>query len=262
MNRWPTRPEPLTPPEEANRIHKLLSWPPFFQAVAEGRKRFEIRKDDREPRFRVGDYLVLCEYNPQTERYSGKQLTVRVTYLSASFVPEGHVVMSIEPWVPTPAAAVGAARVNANPLGTTERAPDHTRAAGVVQGPDPRPSSDLDRALKAENSNRYFQEQVATLTREKNQALLERATTTEAARAERDGLLNAFRACHDADLFHTMLRAKAIESDLHALRTALASLEYEMREHQTTQFCKHHGIGPEVITKWADQLAALWKRTS
>ena len=87
-------------------IHELRSWPPFFQAVVDGRKRFEIRKDDREPRFQVGDCLVLCEWEPSTETYSGEQCAVRVTYLSASFAPEGCVVMSIEPWVAALDAAV------------------------------------------------------------------------------------------------------------------------------------------------------------
>jgi hypothetical protein len=77
-------------------MHELRSWPEFFRAVVEGRKRFEIRKDDRG--FRVGDCLVLCEWDPKAERYSGDQFAVRVTYLSASFAPEGHVAMTIQPW--------------------------------------------------------------------------------------------------------------------------------------------------------------------
>jgi hypothetical protein len=98
----------VVPSPRAARIHELRSWPPFFRAVVDGLKRFEIRKDDRDPRFQVGDCLVLCEWEPKTETYSGEQFAVRVTYLSASFAPEGHVVMSIEPWaVPSPRGRAG-----------------------------------------------------------------------------------------------------------------------------------------------------------
>lgn len=91
---------------QGSRIHELKSWPPFFQAVKDGRKRFEIRKDDREPRFQVGDCLVLCEWVPAAKTYTGEQFAVRVIYLSASFAPEGCVAMTIEPWAaPAPEGA-------------------------------------------------------------------------------------------------------------------------------------------------------------
>lgn len=92
---------------EPNRVHTLKTWPPFFRAVVNGEKRYEIRKDDREPRYAVGDCLVLQEWNPQTEQYTGEMFSVRVTYLSASFAPEGHVVMSIEPWADAPNSLPG-----------------------------------------------------------------------------------------------------------------------------------------------------------
>lgn len=43
--------------------HSLKCWPSYFEDVRSGRKPFEVRKDDREPMFREGDWLVLNEFN-------------------------------------------------------------------------------------------------------------------------------------------------------------------------------------------------------
>lgn len=78
--------------------HDLKTWPKAFQAVFDGRKRYEIRKDDRG--FAVGDLLYLREWEPHTESYTGREMMVRVTYMTKGGewgLPEGMCVMSIEP---------------------------------------------------------------------------------------------------------------------------------------------------------------------
>jgi hypothetical protein len=89
------------------RSHDLKTWPEPFQAVREGRKRYEIRHDDRG--FAVGDTLVLREWNPspisngvfsQPWGFTNLSLTVRVTYITpggAWGLPQNLCVMSIEP---------------------------------------------------------------------------------------------------------------------------------------------------------------------
>lgn len=59
--------------------HELKIWPEFFEASLDLVKPFELRKDDRG--FAVGDFLRLREWNPQTERYSGREIQRRVSYI-------------------------------------------------------------------------------------------------------------------------------------------------------------------------------------
>ena len=80
-------------------VHELKSHPEPFQSVLEHVKRFEWRRDDRTPRFEVGDILLLREWDPSTGLYSGRKLAFRVNYIvrgPAFQVPEGFCIMSIE----------------------------------------------------------------------------------------------------------------------------------------------------------------------
>jgi hypothetical protein len=81
------------------KTHELKTWPEPFQAVLDGRKRHEIRVNDRG--FAVGDVLELFEYEPHKpdgEKYTGRTVRVRVTYLTPGGswgLPAGLCVMSI-----------------------------------------------------------------------------------------------------------------------------------------------------------------------
>jgi hypothetical protein len=57
--------------------HDLKCWPGYFEALMDGSKTFEVRRDDR--KFAVGDELLLREWNPDIEQYSGRQLKRHVT---------------------------------------------------------------------------------------------------------------------------------------------------------------------------------------
>lgn len=56
--------------------HTLKIWQPYFDQVKAGLKTFELRRADRA--FAAGDTLLLREYNPQTDSYTGNQVTVDV----------------------------------------------------------------------------------------------------------------------------------------------------------------------------------------
>lgn len=75
--------------------HKLKTWPPYFEAMLKGEKDFELRTNDRN--FKVGDYLILQEWNPITYLYSGRYLVRIVTYIleGAFGLPEDKVIMQL-----------------------------------------------------------------------------------------------------------------------------------------------------------------------
>lgn len=75
------------------KIHELKTEPPYFQAVLDGRKRFEIRKNDRG--FEEGDKLLLKEYQLGV-MYTGRRVEVTVTYITDYEQQPGYVVLGIE----------------------------------------------------------------------------------------------------------------------------------------------------------------------
>ncbi len=78
------------------REHELKCWPDPFEAIANGEKDWEFRQDDRG--YRVGDALVLREWMPHIQAYTGRVLNARVIYiLHAGFgLTPGHVIMSLD----------------------------------------------------------------------------------------------------------------------------------------------------------------------
>jgi Domain of unknown function (DUF3850) len=61
--------------------HELKVWPEFFEPLVTQQKTFEVRKDDRPMPYRTGDTLVLREWRPIDQIYTGRVLVKRVTYL-------------------------------------------------------------------------------------------------------------------------------------------------------------------------------------
>lgn len=89
----------------STRTHDLKCWPEPFQAILDGRKRHEIRVDDRG--YAVGDVLHLREWDPapfsanvpRPNGYTSRNLKASVTYLTHGGqwgLPSNLCVMSIE----------------------------------------------------------------------------------------------------------------------------------------------------------------------
>ena len=77
--------------------HALKTWPEYFQAVAERGKTFEVRKADRP--FKVGETLLLQEWDNVKGEYTGDEISVVITYIlrGGQFgIEEGFVLMGIK----------------------------------------------------------------------------------------------------------------------------------------------------------------------
>lgn len=67
-------------------IHAKKILPEYFEASLKGLKPFEIREEKpNEPRYSVGDYLALNEWEPEPEAlgdgYTGRCLLYEITYV-------------------------------------------------------------------------------------------------------------------------------------------------------------------------------------
>ncbi|MBO9592756.1 MAG: DUF3850 domain-containing protein [Niabella sp.] len=60
-------------------IHDLKTHPEYFAALVSGSKNFEVRKNDRT--YLIGDELLLREYSPDGNVYTGRILHRRVDYI-------------------------------------------------------------------------------------------------------------------------------------------------------------------------------------
>ena len=92
--------------------HELKIWPPHFEHLLDGRRRFDARLNDR--RFKVGDVIKFREFVPKEraahtgqgdEYYTGRNLWMRVRYVlnpnplrdPDCGLVAGYVVLDLEP---------------------------------------------------------------------------------------------------------------------------------------------------------------------
>ena len=87
-------------PRRLPKTHFLKTWPQYFRAVRDGRKPFELRRDDRD--FQSGDTVHLEEWDPDANRQTGEFLTRHIGYLArGGVIPAGYCVFALEPTTPT-----------------------------------------------------------------------------------------------------------------------------------------------------------------
>jgi hypothetical protein len=65
--------------------HHLKSWPQFFRPIREGKRTHELRRNDRG--FAIGDLLILHEFDPATQLFTGQACEVEVTSITSFAEP-------------------------------------------------------------------------------------------------------------------------------------------------------------------------------
>lgn len=72
--------------ERGSQLHILKCWPHFFNAISAGQKRHDLRRAiDRD--FKVGDQLLMREFIPDSETYTGRHLRALITYITSADIP-------------------------------------------------------------------------------------------------------------------------------------------------------------------------------
>ena len=56
------------------------TWPKFFEKIMSGEKTFEFRLADTD--YKVGDVLVLREWDPEKNEYTGREIKKTITYVA------------------------------------------------------------------------------------------------------------------------------------------------------------------------------------
>lgn len=66
--------------------HRIKSWPQFFQPMIEGIKKHDMRNMRDRP-YRVGQVLLLQEFDPFGGGYTGREAAFRITYITSNVTP-------------------------------------------------------------------------------------------------------------------------------------------------------------------------------
>lgn len=83
-------------------MHQLKCWPEYFSLIVTGIKTFDLRVDDREPRFTDGQHILFEEFRPGVGEYTGRTCAAVIKYVARGSAFEtfglklGHVVIGIE----------------------------------------------------------------------------------------------------------------------------------------------------------------------
>lgn len=78
------------------KIPSIKILPEYFEEVIAGRKRVELRLNDRE--YKRGDIYDLREWNPKRGRYTGRKVNIQITHVLEGFegLKKGWCVFSFK----------------------------------------------------------------------------------------------------------------------------------------------------------------------
>lgn len=87
----------------AKHDYEVKSWPWFFSEMIAGKKKHDMR-DKRDREYKVGDRMLLREFDPRTGKYTGQSATAYITYItdnvtpcamSSSALDNNHAILSV-----------------------------------------------------------------------------------------------------------------------------------------------------------------------
>ena len=78
------------------KTHVLKTIQPFFDDIWNGKKTFEVRKNDRD--FKCGDLLQLREYDDVLQKYLPREIIVEITFILSDerYCKKGFVIMQFK----------------------------------------------------------------------------------------------------------------------------------------------------------------------
>lgn len=79
-----------------HNVRVIKTWQDPFCDILNGIKRFEYRINDRN--YLIGNILVLREYHPESNEYSGRSICAEVVsiYKDGYGIPDGYCIMGIK----------------------------------------------------------------------------------------------------------------------------------------------------------------------
>jgi len=82
--------------DNAVTTHELKIISEYFMEVKSGKKPFEVRVNDRG--FNVGDVLILKEWLPNEQKFSGREDVKIITYIldNEAYCKPGYVIMALK----------------------------------------------------------------------------------------------------------------------------------------------------------------------
>ncbi len=95
----PAEPSTISAPK-----HVLKSWIGLFDPIAAGHKPYDLRVLDRD--YRIGDICLLREYDPLKRIYTGREVTVEITWITSSSGQETHQACAFSPIALHPASGI------------------------------------------------------------------------------------------------------------------------------------------------------------
>lgn len=80
-------PMPRTPGGNAAIYdYEVKSWPWFFEPMCAGKKKHDMRDKTERP-YRVGDRMLLREFDPRGAGYTGREAIAMITYITSNDTP-------------------------------------------------------------------------------------------------------------------------------------------------------------------------------